>query len=108
VNRHLLLYAFALLLSACFGPKPIVLRVDLHAPERENDSYILLAEVHNQASGDGEISLAARLTNRQSGQTYRANKNVHLGPNETTIVTLRIEAPPGDYATDVKTDYPPR
>jgi len=108
VSRRFLICAFALLLSACFGPKPVVARVDLHAPERENDSYVLVAEVRNEAGGDGEINLAAKLTNRQTGQTYRAEKNVHLGPNETTIATLRIEAPPGDYDTEVQTEYPPR
>jgi hypothetical protein len=109
VKRRLASYAFALLLSACLGPKPIVARVTLHAPERENDSsYILVAEVRNEAGGEGEISFEAKLTNRQSDQTYRAGKKLHLGPNETTIVTLRIEAPAGDYATEAKTEYPPR
>ena len=108
MNRPLLLFACALLLSACFGPKPIIARVNLHAPDRKDDAYILVADVHNEAGGEGEISLAAKLTNRKSGQTYRAEKKVHLGPDETTIVTLRIEAPLGDYATEASTEYPPR
>jgi hypothetical protein len=104
---HFLLGSVALVLSACLGPKPSVARVDLHPPEKGSTFYTLVAEVRNVAGGEGEISVEAKLTDRPTGKTYRAERKLHLASHETTMVTLTIEAPPSDYAPEVTAEYPP-
>jgi hypothetical protein len=107
MNRRIAFCSLALLLSACLGPKPVVIRVDLRPPEQTGAPYTLVAEVRNQTAGQGELELEAKLTDRKTGKTFRAEKKIHLESHETTVAFVEIEAPPADYSADAKVQYPP-
>ncbi len=107
MNTRLVLCGLALLVSGCFGPKPTVVRVEMQRVEKDHDLYVVSAEIHNAVGGDGEVSIEGKLIERSTGKTYRAEEKVHLAGHETTVVKLRIEAPPGNYEAEVSAEYPP-
>ena len=108
MKTRIALCTWALLLSACLGPKPIVIRVILRPPEQNGAPYTIVAEVRNQTAGDGEVDLEAKLTDRKTGKTFRGEKKIHLESHETTVAFVKIEAPPSDYAAEAEVEYPPR
>jgi hypothetical protein len=63
--------------------------------------------VKNRGSGEGQVEVHIWLHEKQSGQTYFADKKVDLRSHESVHLIVEVSAPPGDYTAEVETDYPP-
>ncbi|HET7618110.1 MAG TPA: hypothetical protein VFK20_06335 [Vicinamibacterales bacterium] len=101
---------FLLLLAgamACRGPRPHVDEQQTMAPARPGAPYTVVARLRNGGAGEGQVEVDVQLV-AADGTTYRGSRKVDLAPHEQTVLTLHIDAPPGDYVTRVSTRYPPR
>jgi hypothetical protein len=97
----------AAMLAACPGPRPSVERVSVeHRPQE--GLYRLSVTVRNGGRGEGQAEVTARLRDRESGRLFQKDDHVALGPRQQVMVTIDIEAPPGDYEPFARAEYPPR
>lgn len=92
---------------ACRGPRPHVDEQKTLAPARPGAPYTVVARLRNDGPGEGQVQVDVQLV-AADGTTYRGSQKVDLEPHERTLLTLRIDAPPGDYVTRVTARYPPR
>lgn len=91
---------------ACAGPRAKVTDAGVR-PSARAGFYRVDARVTN-AGGRGQIELTIRLRNNRDGRIVTQAQSVDLEPCDHTDVAVEIPAPPGDYAVDVRVDYPPR
>jgi uncharacterized protein (DUF58 family) len=94
----------------CSGPAPAVdgASVRLIEPGVEGAPYQVEAVVRNTRRGHGEVVVNARLHDRASGLSARADREVTLGAHETVLVVVDVQAPRGSYVPEVTVEYPPR
>jgi len=99
----------AMLLAACYGPAPVVVRQELRPPASPSEPYALVVTLENQSGGEGQAEIIARLRSKSSGSTAaQTSETVELQPHETVQVVLELQpGAPGDYAADVEAKYPP-
>jgi hypothetical protein len=93
--------------TACRGPRPIVDEHQTLAPARPGAPYTVVARLRNDGPGEGQVEVDVQLV-APDGTTYRQSGKVNLEPHERTVLTLRVDAPPANYVTQVSTRYPPR
>jgi hypothetical protein len=93
--------------TACRGPRPIVDDQQTLAPARPGAPYTVVARLRNDGPGEGQVQVEVQLV-APDGTTYRQSGKVDLEAHERTVLTLHVDAPPGNYVTHVSTRYPPR
>jgi hypothetical protein len=98
-----------MLLAACYGPTPVVVKQELRSPTGPSEPYALVVTVENQSGGAGQAEITARLRSKGTGATAaQADETVELQPHETVQVVLDLRpAAPGDYDAEVEAEYPP-
>jgi hypothetical protein len=103
----LLIYLPAL--AGCPGPKPVVVRQELHEPERPGEPYRLVVEIENRGRGQGEAEVIARLHPRGSAETVaQETQPVQLNGRETARIEIPLRPTgPGPFDAEVEAQYPP-
>ncbi len=108
-HQSIFLIACALVLTACYGPTPVVIHQELRSPASPAEPYALLVTIENQSGGAGQAQIIARLRSKSTGTTAaEANQTVELQAYETVQVVLELRpGAPGGYDADVEAQYPP-
>jgi hypothetical protein len=96
-------------LTGCPGPKPVVVRQDLHEPERPGEPYRLIVEIENRGRGEGEAEVIARLRPRGSAETAaQETQPVQLNGHETARIDIPLRPTgTGPFDAEVEAQYPP-
>lgn len=102
-----LLVAATLWVVNCSGPRPTTSGLSVQPPPSANQPYQLSATVRNAGPGHGEVQVTFRLVDKRSGQTFEQMQTVALDAGESSVVSVQITAPPGDYTPQVEVSYPP-
>lgn len=92
----------------CSGPRPSWSQLQVQPPSGASQSYQVTLDVTNSGPGHGEVDVVVRLKSKATGKTYEQDQTVTLESGETSVVTLQVNAPPGQYTTQVDLEYPPR
>lgn len=91
----------------CSGPRASASDLSAQAPTSANPAYQLSAAIHNTGPGHGEVQVTFRLRDRGSGRTFEQMQSVSLDAGETSVVSVQITAPSGNYTPEVEISYPP-
>lgn len=99
-------------LTACIGPKPEIRGVNARPKPGPVSAYEVAVTVENKGSGDGEVELVARLTEKDSGLSFQESVKFELKAHETTskMVTIRVpdetRAPASQFQVEAEVEYP--
>jgi hypothetical protein len=98
----LIFVAMALLLTGCFGPKPVVRDYSSVPPPAGSDEpYKVEVVLGNAGPGAGEVVVMVDLSNRRTGEIIAQEmKEVDLQQDQTVRTTLELPLPPSLQGLD--------
>lgn len=108
MKRAFLLLALLALASACFGPKPRIVRETVSPPEEKGGAWLLAITIANDGPGDGGAEVTSRLRDPHGAVVAQEQRELELKPHETVTVTLEMHpATPGPYRPESNVQAPP-
>ena len=99
-----------MVLSGCFGPKPVIVHYTLQAPQAADQPHHLLVTVQNDSGGEGQAEVTARLQVQATDQTVaEASQTIDLKAHETLTMTMPMQpSNPGPYQVSLEVHAPPQ
>lgn len=108
MKRTLLLIVMLIACTACFGPRPRVVRETLTPPQEKGGPWLLAITIANDGPGDGGAQVTSRLRDGHGAVVAQEQRELDLDPHETVTVTLEMHpAAPGPYRTESNVQAPP-